>query len=393
MKMTLPEPDTQEQVHSESLQRQIEVEIQAEGGFVPFRRFMQMALYEPGLGYYVAGARKFGAEGDFVTAPELSPFFSQCLARQCAEVLERFERSACILELGAGSGVMAADMLAELEELDSLPDHYYILEVSPDLRQRQQALLKQRLPHLFASIRWLDSVEGLALHGVVIANEVMDAMPVELFAVLENGVHERGVSSVDGKLVWQEAPVENANLRERVEELRGSYGAEWPVPYFSEINPQLSAWIQSLSETLAEGAMFLIDYGYPGSEYYHPQRHQGTLLSHYRHRSTEDPFFLPGLQDITASVDFSAVADAGEAAGLTLAGYTNQANFLLANDLDILFMENSDSNLQERLELSQQVKILTLPAEMGERFQVIGFTKALDLQPRGFSLRDFSHRL
>jgi SAM-dependent MidA family methyltransferase len=393
MKMTLPEPDAQAQAHSKKLQQRIEEEVIAEGGSLPFSRFMQMALYEPGLGYYVAGARKFGAQGDFVTAPELSALFSQCLARQCAEVLEQFERRACILELGAGSGVMAADMLAELEGLQALPDHYYILELSPDLRQRQQTLLKERLPHLFASIRWLDSLEGLELHGVIIANEVLDAMPVQSFAVLEKGIHERGVSFANGAFVWQDAPVEGEGLREQVENLRGSYGTEWPVPYYSEINPQLPAWMQRLSEALAEGAMFLIDYGYPGSEYYHPQRHQGTLLSHYRHRSTEDPFFWPGLQDITASVDFSAVAEAGEAAGLTLAGYTNQANFLMANDLDVLFMERSNSTLQERLELSQQVKVLTLPAEMGERFQVIGFTKALDLQPRGFSLRDFSHRL
>ncbi len=391
--MTLPEPDAQEQAHSKKLQECIEAEVLAGGGFLPFRRFMQMTLYEPGLGYYAAGARKFGAEGDFVTAPELSPLFSQCLARQCAEVLERFERSACILEIGAGSGVMAVDMLAELERLNSLPDHYYILELSPDLRQRQQVLLKERLPHLFNTIRWLDSFEGLDLHGIILANEVLDAMPVETFSVLESGVHERGVASVNGKFVWQEAPVKNASLRKQVEKLCGSYGGEWPVPYASEINPQLAAWMRTLSETLAEGAIFLIDYGYPGSEYYHPQRHHGTLLSHYRHRSTEDPFFWPGLQDITASVDFSAVAEAGEAAGLTLAGYTNQANFLLANELDILFMESSGDKLQERLELSRQVKILTLPAEMGERFQVIGFTKALDLQPRGFSLRDFSHRL
>ncbi len=393
MEMTLPEPDEQDQAHSKKLQQRIVAEILAEGGVLPFRRYMQMALYEPGLGYYVAGTRKFGAQGDFVTAPELSPLFSQCLARQCAEVLNSFERSACILELGAGSGVMAADMLAELEALDSLPDHYYILELSPDLRQRQQALLKERLPHLFACIRWLESLEGLELHGVVVANEVLDAMPVQSFAVLERGIYERGVSWVNGKFEWKEASVKDEDLCKQVEGLRSRYGADWPVPYFSEINPQLPAWMQVLSETLAEGAIFLIDYGYSGSEYYHPQRYHGSLLSHYRHRSTEDPFFWPGLQDITASVDFSAVAEAGEAAGLTLAGLTSQANFLLANELDVLFMEHSGDGIQERLELSQQVKILTLPAEMGERFQVIGFTKALDLQPRGFSLRNFSHHL
>jgi len=394
MKMTLPEPDLQEQMHSRKLQQRIKAEIELKGGVLAFRQFMQMALYEPGLGYYVAGARKLGVEGDFVTAPELSPLFSQCLARQCAEVLGCMDRSACILELGAGSGVMAADVLAELEARDSLPDHYYILELSPDLRQRQRDMLKQRLPHLFARICWLDSLEGLALRGVIIANEVLDAMPVQSFIVREDGIYERGVSlNNNGRFVWQEFPVDDKSLRTRVEQLRSDYGVDWPIPYFSELNPQILPWLESVSDTLAKGAIFLIDYGYSGAEYYHPQRCQGTLLTHYRHRVAENPLHWVGLQDITASVDFSAVAEAGEAAGLILAGYTSQANFLLANDLDTLFMEKPDSDIQERLKLSQQVKMLTLPAEMGERFQVIAFTKALDLQPRGFSLRDLTHRL
>jgi SAM-dependent MidA family methyltransferase len=393
MKMTLPEPGKFERAHSQALKDRVQAEILSAGGFLPFNAFMQIVLYEPGLGYYVAGARKFGAEGDFVTAPELSPLFSQCMARQCAEVLEQFQRSACILELGAGSGVMAVDMLAELERLDSLPDHYYILELSPDLRQRQQTILKARLPHLYASIRWLDSLEGLQLHGVIVANEVLDSMPVQLFTAKEKEVFERGVALENGAFVWAESVLENNDLTQRVEMLRQRYGEEWALPYCFELNPQLSAWMRSVSDVLQEGLMLLVDYGHPGSEYYHPQRHQGTLITHYRHRSTEDPFLWVGLQDITANVDFSAVAEAGIAAGLNLAGYTNQAHFLLANDLDTLFMAELDDHLQERLALSQQVKMLTLPAEMGERFQVIGFTKALDLRPRGFALRDFSHRL
>ncbi len=362
------------------------------GGWIPFSRYMEMALYEPGLGYYVAGQQKFGAAGDFVTAPEISPLFSRALAWQCAEVLRMQQSVACILELGAGSGIMAAEMLAELERLDCLPDHYYILELSADLAQRQRETLQRQVPHLAGSVRWLQSLDGLQLHGVIVANEVMDAMPVRRFMNSNGEIREQGVAIDKGRFVWRQQPADD-QMQRAVSRLRQATG-DWPDGYRSEYNPNLGGWLRTLSDHLAAGAMLLIDYGYPRSEYYHPQRSDGTLLCHYRQRASENPFWYPGLQDITASVDFTAVAEAGVETGLALAGYTSQAWFLLANGLEMLYqqaLETADE--QQRLMLSKQIKLLTLPAEMGERFQVIAFSRGIDTPLQGFAMQDYTQRL
>lgn len=390
--LTLPEPDADEQEHSQKLMEKIRAAIRASNAFLPFERYMRMALYEPALGYYVAGARKFGAEGDFITAPEVSPLFSQCLARQCAEVLETFERPACVLELGAGSGIMAADMLAELERLDALPDHYYILELSGELQQRQRETLESRVPHLARSVKWLESLPPSGFHGVVVANEVLDAMPVCLFDKARDGFREWGVAIEGDGLAFQQRPV-NDHQQRVIAELEREARSEWPVGYRSEWNPQLKGWLQALADSLTQAAIFLVDYGYPRSEYYHEQRREGTLLCFYRHRANEQPLSYPGLQDITASVDFTAVADAGVQAGLDLAGVTTQAYFLMNSGLESLVAAAMDSDTKAQLRVSQQVKQLTLPSEMGERFQVIGFTKGLDLPLRGFSRFDLTHKL
>lgn len=392
MKMTLPEPGEFEQAHSAKLTTCIKAAILRADGYIPFQRYMHMALYEPGLGYYAAGARKFGPAGDFVTAPEQSSLFSICLAHQCAQVLEVLTEPACILEIGAGSGVMAADILAELEQLDCLPDHYYILELSAELQRRQRETLAEKLPHLLGSVRWLNSLEGLSLNGVILANEVLDAMPVQAFTVREAGVFERGVTWVNGQLQWTERPAD-AELSNQVEKLQQASDENWLLPYSSELNPGLSGWIQALETCMTQAALILIDYGYPRDEYYHWERREGTLIGHYRHRVLEDPFYYPGLQDLTANVDFSAVADAGEQAGLALAGYASQAFFLLSNGLDRIYQHQPADTELQRLELGRQIKMLTLPSEMGERFQVIGFTKNLDVPLQGFSLRDSSYRL
>ncbi len=392
MQATLPEPSAAEQAHSARLRAHIASEIEQAGGFLPFDRYMELALYAPGLGYYVAGAHKFGPGGDFVTAPELSPLFSRCLARQCAQVLGRFRRSACVLELGAGSGRMAADVLAELERLDCLPDHYYILEPSPELRQRQRATLAAAVPHLLGSVRWLDGLDGLALHGVVLANEVADALPVQRFRHDEDGLFELGVAARDGALVAAERPAGEA-LAARVAALRADLADPWPTPYVSELSPRLAPWLAALAAALAEGVLLFIDYGYPRREYYHPQRASGTLLCHYRHRALDDPLARVGLQDITASVDFTALAEAGTAAGLDLAGYTTQAHFLLGNGLEALFAAAAGDDLRQQVELARQVKLLTLPSEMGERFQVMAFAKGIDSPLQGFALRDLRFRL
>ncbi len=391
MQTTIPEPDAAGQAHSARLARRVREEIAAAGGFLPFERFMELALYAPGLGYYVAGAHKFGAGGDFVTAPELSPLFSRCLARQCAEVLAGFERSACLLELGGGSGRMAADLLAELERLEALPDHYYLLEPSPELQARQRATLAEAVPHLLGSVRWLERLDGLALHGVVLANEVADALPVQRFRQRESGLFELGVAEVDGALASAERPADPA-LAARVAALRRGL-PDWPLPYTSELCPRLGPWLAALAEAVAQGVLLFIDYGYPRAEYYHPQRQDGTLLCHYRHRALDDPLARLGLQDITASVDFTALAEAGTAAGLTLAGYTTQAHFLLANGLEALFLAEAGDDPRRQLALARQIKLLTLPSEMGERFQVMAFQKGLDSPLRGFALRDLRHRL
>ncbi len=392
MPLTLPEPDEREQEHSRRLCDRIAAAIGRGDGWIPFSRYMEMALYEPGLGYYLAGRQKFGAAGDFVTAPEISPLFSRALAHQCAEVLRLQSSVACVLELGAGSGVMAAEMLAELERLDCLPDHYYILELSAELARRQRETLQRRVPHLAGSVRWLHSLEGLSLHGVIVANEVLDAMPVCRFEQSADALHLLGVGLDAGRFVWRRRPADEAVMA-AVARLRPA-GDGWPEGYRSEYNPRLGPWLRMLSDHLASGAIVLIDYGYPRGEYYHPQRGDGTLLCHYRQRATEDPFWYPGLQDITASVDFTAVAEAGTEAGLALSGYTSQAWFLLANGLETLYqqaLEGADE--RTRLMLSKQIKLLTLPAEMGERFQVIGFSRGIEAPLRGFVLQDFSQRL
>lgn len=391
--LTLPEPDAREQEHSQRLLEIIRAEIEQLGGWMPFERYMEMALYQPGFGYYVAGARKFGAEGDFITAPEISPLFSQCLAQQCAQVLETFERPACVLELGAGSGVMAADLLAELEALDALPDHYYILELSAELQLRQREALQRKVPHLAGSVKWLDSLPTQSFHGVVVANEVMDAMPVCLFQKQGAGFEELGVEQDEsGELQWLARPA-SATRQAELERIERDSGSLWDDGYRSEFNPRLNGWMQALSESLTQAAVLLVDYGYPRAEYYHAQRREGTLLCFHRHRASDQPLRYPGLQDITASVDFTAVAEAGVAAGLNMSGYTTQAYFLINNGLEGRVAKVMEGDVKKQLQTSQQVKQLTLPSEMGERFQVIGFTKGLDLPLRGFARYDLSHKL
>ena len=385
----LPPPDEDALAHSHRLVEHIREEIGRRGP-IPFSRFMELALYAPGLGYYSAGARKFGAEGDFVTAPELSPLFSCCLARQCAEVLETLD-GGDILEFGAGSGVMAADILLELERMECLPERYLILELSAGLRRRQRDTLAARAPALLSRVHWLEAWPESPVEGVVLGNEVLDALPVERFCIGEEGVVSLDVDAAGAGLEISPRPA-GKELREAVGRLERLLGHALPVGYGSEINLSLPAWMHGLGASLARGAVLLIDYGYPRHEYYHPQRGMGTLMCHYRHRAHADPLLWPGLQDITAHVDFSAVAEAGQAAGLALAGFSHQAAFLVGCGLETLFAEPV-TDMREQLERARQVKLLTLPGEMGERFKVIGFHRGLDRPLRGFSFDDRQGRL
>lgn len=385
----LPVPDTAAQAVSGRLVRQIQRAIDQSPSGIPFDRFMEMALYAPGLGYYVAGSRKFGEAGDFITSPEVSPLFAQCLARQAQQVLEALGRGG-ILEFGAGTGLLAADLLAELERLDRLPDRYFILEISPELQARQRETLRQRLPHLEGRVEWLQSMPQ-NFEGLIIANELLDAMPVSRFRIRGRQIEESFVVH-DGRLLKERfAPATTPGLRGRVEGLRNAY--ELADGYISEVNLRQEAWLRSLAGAMVRGAVLLIDYGYSGREYYHAERRQGTLMCHYRHRAHADPFRWIGLQDITSHVDFTAAAKCALSVGFHLGGYTTQAHFLIGNGLDTLLAESDPNDLPRHMALVQGVKRLTLPSEMGERFKVLGLLKGIELSLQGFALRDFCERL
>jgi SAM-dependent MidA family methyltransferase len=362
----------------------IRADIAANGGWIPFVRYMELALYAPGLGYYTAGARKFGEAGDFITAPELSPLFGRTLARQAAEIIE--SSAPHILELGAGSGKLAVDMLTELERLGSLPDSYSILEVSADLRERQQERLRGSLPHLLGRVRWLDALPE-KFSGAIIANEVLDALPVHVLHWRDTAISERGVSLGEHGFVWEERPIGAAALLDAAEQINV------PDDYVSEICLAARGLVNSLAQRLEQGAMLFIDYGFGVREFYHPQRSAGTLMCHYRHHAHDDPFFLPGLQDITAHVNFTDIAECGIDAGLELMGYTTQAFFLLNCGITELLKNVSPENLRDYLPLSAQLQKLTSPAEMGELFKVIALGKKMANPLSGFARGDMTRLL
>ncbi len=377
----LPRPSPEALAHSARLCTRIRAEIVAQGGEISFERYMELALYAPGLGYYSAGARKFGPEGDFVTAPELSPLFAYCLALQCAEVLAALGEGD-ILELGAGSGRMAADMLAELQRPDALPRRYLILEVSAELRERQQHTLAAHAPALLEKVQWLERLPE-TFSGMIVGNEVLDALPVSRFQRSAQGFDEFSVAVKGDSFTWRLRPA-NADLQAALEALEGTLPDRLVEEYRSEICLRLPAFLYSLADSLTRGALLFMDYGYTRAAYYHPDRYMGTLMCHYRQRAHDDPFLYPGLQDMTAHVDFTAVAQAGTAAGFEFTGYTTQAYFLLALGL----AEHATDWRRAR-----EVKLLSLPEEMGERFKAIGLSRGLATPMRGFALRDLSPSL
>ncbi|MCP4129028.1 MAG: SAM-dependent methyltransferase [Gammaproteobacteria bacterium] len=384
----LPQPGSDSRIHSELLCTHIRQEVERAGGRLPFDRFMELCLYAPGLGYYVAGSRKFGEGGDFVTAPEVSSIFARCLARQCAQVLGQVA-AGDLLEFGAGTGVMAADVLVELELLGALPERYLILELSPDLRLRQQETLEDRAPHLQHKVQWLETMPTPGFNGVILANEVMDAMPVQRFRIELGVVREQFVQK-DGDgftLTWDD-PI-TPGLAAAVTEL----GLDLDDGYESELNMRAQHWICELGERVALGAVLLIDYGYPRAEYYHPQRCEGTLMCYYRHRAHPDPLLLPGLQDITAHVDFTAMAEAGLQAGFEIGGYSTQAHFLMGSGLEEILAASDPDEVESHMQLVQEIRRLTLPTGMGEQFKVLGLTKGLDQPLIGFGVRDQRERL
>jgi SAM-dependent MidA family methyltransferase len=377
-----PTPDALE--HSQHVVEHLRAMIENAGGWISFAAFMEAALYAPGLGYYAAGAMKFGAAGDFVTAPEMTPLFGRTLARAIAPVLT--ETGGDVLELGAGSGRLAVDMLGELAQLDALLARYCILEVSAELRKRQQETILRALPQLAGRVQWLDALPT-HFNGVILGNEVLDALPVDLVQWTASGPQVRGVVLDGEQFAWQDRPITDPVLRARADALDLAPG------YLTEISLAADALITSLAHTLDHGLILMIDYGFSASEYYHPQRHMGTLRAHYRHHALDDPFYLPGLCDLTAHVDFSTVARAGMDAGLDLAGYTSQANFLLNAGLTELLMQTPPSDAAAFLPQSNAVQRLVSPAEMGDLFKVIALTKGKLPQLTGFARGDRRHTL
>ena len=381
---SLPEPSPDAKAHSQQVQDHLRADIAAQGGWISFARYMELTLYAPGLGYYAAGAAKFGPAGDFTTAPERSRLFGRCIARQVAQVLR--ETGGDILEAGAGSGKLACDLLLELEKLGALPERYFMLELSGELKARQHATFAAHTQHLLNKVQWLDQLPQ-TFTGVVLGNEVLDAMPAHLVVRKHGAWLERGVSANQAGFSWQDRPIADGTL------LQAALTLDVPDNYLTEINLAAPAFISSLAERLQRGVLLMIDYGFPRTEYYHPQRNQGTLMCHYRHHAHGEPFYWPGLQDITAHVDFSAIAEAGVDHGCDLLGFTTQANFLINCGITDLLAETSPEDVASYLPLANQAQFLLSPAEMGELFKVFALGKGIDTPLLGFARGDQRHRL
>ncbi len=367
--LQLPKPSQSEQQLSAQLRLHIQQQIIAAGGQITFADYMQAALYAPGLGYYVAGKTKFGGDGDFVTGPEISPYFSYCIAKQTQQVLAEIDNG-IILEFGAGSGVMAADILDYLQQHNSLPEQYWILEPSPDLQQLQKETITNKVPELLSKVSWLHQLPHKKFSGVVLANEVLDAMPVNR---IEYDGEQFQQLMVDEHFQYQKADITSDELLQAATALPFENFTEG---YQTEINLWLSPWLNSVADALQQGVILLIDYGYPRAEYYHSQRTMGTLLCHYRHHAHNDALANMGIQDITAHVDFTAVAEAADAARLSVLGYCHQAAFLLS------------CGIQDMAVKSRDIQQLIMPAAMGEAFKVMALSHDVELDLMGFSMLD-----
>ncbi|HEV3428480.1 MAG TPA: SAM-dependent methyltransferase [Paraburkholderia sp.] len=394
---SLPVPEPIALAQSEALAATLRAEIAAAGGWLPFDRYMERALYAPGLGYYSGGSRKFGLladdGSDFVTAPEMSPLFAATLARAVGEALEASGTRA-LMEFGAGTGRLAAGVMLALEALGVPFDSYSIVDLSGELRERQRETIAQRAPHLLARVQWLDALPE-RFEGVVIGNEVLDAMPVRLFARKDAVWQERGVAVSDQGFMFADRPAMSGLDAGWAQNVPGSVLAaiDGSDDYVAETHEAALAFTRTVCAMLTRGAAFFIDYGFPESEYYHPQRVQGTLMCHYRHRAHDDPFLYPGLQDITAHVEFSGIAQAGVETGADLLGYTSQARFLMNAGITEVLGEIDPRDVVRFMPAANAVQKLVSEAEMGELFKVIAFSRGIDSTIAAFARGDRSHTL
>lgn len=389
MQLQLPEPSRDAQAASRSLHTLIANTIRHNSGWISFAQFMELALYAPGLGYYSGGAAKLGKDGDFTTAPEITPLFGAALAHVAADLMA--QTAPQILEFGAGTGKLAHDILTELAERGVPVHRYSIVEVSGELRARQERMLRG-----FPQVRWLDRFPP-TFSGVVIGNEVLDAMPVNLVLKTEHGWKERGIGLAGlsaRNFVYRDRPCDPALIAQIPD------AGDLPVGYLTEVHPVAIGFMRSLAAMLVAGyqdtghggAAILLDYGFPAHEYYLAQRAQGTLMCHYRHHAHPDPFYLPGLQDITAHVDFTAMARAALDGGLDMLGYSSQAAFLLDAGIGDLLLRTSPEDQLRYLPQANAVQKLISPAEMGELFKMLVVGKNARL-PEKFARNDRSHRL
>ena len=377
VEFSLPPPAPDAAAHSHLLAEHIANAIAQEGDWIPFSRFMELALYAPGFGYYAAGSHKIGAGGDFVTAPEITPVFARCLAMQVRQVLDR--TGGDVLELGPGTGILAADLFAELKAQGAAPSRYRLLEVSPELRERQRTLVAQRHPGDVDRFEWIERLPE-RIDGMVLANEVLDVLPCSLVHRTGGEILERGVVVTEAGFGWEDMALPEGELKRRARAVipAGDY------EYLTEVNLSAEALVRSVAAALGRGLALFIDYGFAQNEYYHPQRSMGTLRCHYRHRYHNDPFFLPGLQDITAHVDFTAMALAAQSADAEVMGYTTQAHFLISCGLAVLVSEGDPNMTLSRLKATSAVHRLISPSEMGELFKVLGIGRGMEPPLIGF---------
>jgi SAM-dependent MidA family methyltransferase len=387
--------DLHESAHAAHVLERIRQAIAAAGGWLPFDEYMSLALYAPGLGYYSAGAHKLGQGGDFTTAPEISPLFGQCLARHCAEVLTALPEGE-VLEIGAGSGRLAFDVLNAMQAAGRAPRRYRILEISADLRERQRALLETLPPPLASCVEWIDAPPASPWQGALLANEVLDALPVECFTWRDGRAFERGVSigagaAGEARVLLSTERAASSHLAAEVTRLRRDADADWPDGYSSELCARAGPWIAEMTRSLQRGVALFIDYGLPRREYYSADRNRGTLRCHYRQHAHDDPFAHPGMEDITAWVDFTRVAEAADAAGLEVLGYATQAGMLLGLGIEATLSASPDE--RTRIMRAAEARQLLMPNEMGETFKCIALGRDWNAPLAAFAHQDLRDRL